>query len=187
MLIPLGILAASGGVVGDYELIESAILTSNESSVTFSNLGTYSSTYKHLQIRWTGRMSTGTGVGGLFYRTNGETTNYAWHVLEGDGATVASASATSQTAGRLGNLTRNNSSSVIYSAGVSDFLDVYSTTKNKTIRIFAGSRIATAGYVDLNSSLFFGNQNAISSIEVFASGGLDLATGSRFSLYGIKG
>jgi hypothetical protein len=189
MLIPFGVLSAAGaGVVGgDYELIATEILTASQASITFSSLGDYSSIYKHLQIRWTGLVSTGTGVGGLLYRTNGETTNYSFHVLEGDGSTVVSASATSTTAGRLGNLTRNNSSSVIYSAGVSDFLDAYSTTKNKTTRTFAGSRIVGTSYVDLNSSLFFGNQNAISSIQVFATGSLDLAAGSRFSLYGIRG
>jgi hypothetical protein len=190
MLIPLGILASAGGVppiLSDYELISTTILGSSTPSVTFSSLGDYASTYKHLQLRWTGRTDTGTGIGGLSYRTNGQTTNYSFHVLEGDGSTVVSASGTSQTAGRIANMTRANSSSVIYSAGVADFLDAFSTTKNKTVRSFAGSRIVGTSYVDLGSSLFFGNQDAISSIELFASNSLDLATGSRFSLYGIKG
>jgi hypothetical protein len=51
---PLGILSAAGaggGVAGDYELISSEILGTTAASVTFSSLGDYSSTYKHLQIR----------------------------------------------------------------------------------------------------------------------------------------
>jgi hypothetical protein len=54
MLIPFGILSAAGaggGVAGDYELISSEILGTTAASVTFSSLGDYSSTYKHLQIR----------------------------------------------------------------------------------------------------------------------------------------
>jgi hypothetical protein len=188
-LFPLGILSAAGagGVGATYELIQTQILGSSTPSVTFSSLGDYASTYKHLQLRWTGRTDTGTGVGGLSYRTNGQTSNYSLHALDGDGSTVASGGAANQTAGRIANMTRANSSSVIYSAGVTDFLDAFSTTKNKTVRSFAGSRIVGTSYVDLGSSLFFGNQDAISSIELFATNSLDLATVSRFSLYGIRG
>jgi hypothetical protein len=53
---PLGILSAAGAggggpLASDYELISTQILTSPQSSITFSSLGTYSSTYKHLQVR----------------------------------------------------------------------------------------------------------------------------------------
>jgi hypothetical protein len=82
-LFPLGILSAAGagGVGATYELIESQILGSNQSSITFSSLATYASTYKHLQIRAAGK-----GSGNSFEETNvnlrfnGDTgSNYSAH------------------------------------------------------------------------------------------------------------
>jgi hypothetical protein len=169
----------------DYELIESVFLASSASSVTFNNINQYATEYKHLHIRWVARAATGDGVGGVSYRTNGQTSNYSMHLIEGDGSTVFSGAAVNTTSGRLANMARANSSTVIFSAGVAEFLDAFSTTKNKTLRSFAGSRVVGTSYVDLGSSMFFGNQDAISSIEIFTISN-NLATGSRFSLYGIR-
>ena len=100
MLIPFGILSAAGaggGAVGDYELIETTILGSAASSVTFSSLDTYASTYKHLQIRAVVRASAaGDRVNGS-WRMNGDTgSNYAAHHLLGTGSTVVSSALTTQ-------------------------------------------------------------------------------------------
>jgi hypothetical protein len=181
MLIPFGILSAAGagvGVAGDYELIETSILTSSASSVTFSNLGTYSSTYKHLQIRQVARATTNTTSR---IRLNGDTgTNYARHVLLGNGSTVGSFAATSASA--MGGITVVNTANV-FSGGITDILDAYSTTKNTTIRQLSG--VATTE-INLFSGVYL-NTASISSITILLDGAGSFEVGSRFSLYGIRG
>jgi len=185
MLIPLGILAASGGVVGDYELIESAILTSNESSVTFSNLGTYSSTYKHLQIRYTARSLRNVDQDFPVLRFNGDdTASYAWHRLDGNGSSVSSAAGTSQTSIALFNMPDAQSATSVFSGTVIDILDPYSTTKNTTIRSLVGW-IGFYNRIALTSGVYL-KTDSITSISIIPSNA-NLASGSRFSIYGVRG
>jgi hypothetical protein len=185
-LFPLGILsAAAGGVAfeSDYELITTQILGSNQSSITFSSLGDYSSTYKHLQIRYTARSTTadtddivqlelnGTGVG----------TSQRNHELRGNGSVVASADQTALF--RFGYVSAGNSTANSFGAGIIDALDPYSTTKNKTFRSLNG--MTSANFITL-SSLLWANTASITSIGVVCRLG-SFVTGSRFSLYGIRG
>jgi hypothetical protein len=189
MLIPLGFLAGSGGgVASDYELIESVILGSSQSSVTFSSLDTYSSTYKHLQIRWTARSDrSGQDNDVLGIRFNGDSgSNYAFHRLGGDGSSVFSESGTSQTLPAFGyTVAAGTTTSNSFGAGVIDILDPYSTTKNKTVRVLSG---LTGGrsWVFLASGLWMNTASA-TSITVDQLYGPNFIAGSRFSLYGIKG
>jgi hypothetical protein len=93
MPITLGILAQSRQAVatGAYDLLESTVLTGNQTSVTFSNINTnYGSTYKHLQLRVVTR-DTFTGGSGstVFIRYNADSgNNYAFHSLQGNGSSV---------------------------------------------------------------------------------------------------
>ena len=188
MLIPLGILAASGGVAGaSYELIESTILTTNTSSVTFSSLATYASTYKHLQIRYTARATfTSASRGAVEMRFNGDTgANYDSHALYGDGSSVTSFyNAANQIF--IFDVPYINTSGNEYAAGVVDILDAYSTTKNTTTRALAGfASIGGFNRLGLNSGLYR-NTSAVSSVTLFA-GAHNFYSGSRFSLYGVRG
>ena len=181
MLIPLGILSAAGaggGPVGDYELIQTQILGSNQASVTFSNLGDYSSTYKHLQFRIAHKNVN--NINWNIIRVNGDTTssNYFSHELRGNGSTVASYF--------------NNSTAHLYYAiggtgwgsSVVDILDAYSTTKNKTFRTLTGT--VGADGVQLTSSAY-GSTSAISSLVFSCASSDSFAAATRFSLYGIRG
>jgi hypothetical protein len=182
MLIPLGFLAGSGGVALDtsYELIESVILTTTESSVTFSSLGSYSSTYKHLQLRSAPKTNSSAASGLGWVRLNGSfngnttDSNYAVHGL-------FNASSFAETSSRkgfgVGARTNEN-----FAANVTDILDAYSSTKNKTTRTLAGMN----GIVALYSHLFI-NTGSITSISLSTEDGSSFVSGSRFSLYGIKG
>jgi hypothetical protein len=189
-LFPLGILSAAGaggGVAGPaYELIETQVLGSSTPSITFSSLGTYSSTYKHLQIRITARSSRSSGLDGIALRLNSDTaTNYSDHYLRGDGSTVTSGASTSSTHSALGIIPAASATNNVFGGLFVDLLDVYSTTKNKTIRSLYG--MTTTNYVGLNSGLWR-NTAAITSITLFQTEGANnLVAGSRFSLYGIKG
>ena len=189
MLIPFGVLsAAAGGApagAGDYELIASEILTTTESSVTFSNLGDYSSTYKHLQIRWVARSDRGSDAASFWFRFNGDTgSNYANHTLYAQNSVVSFAQ-TSQSRGFLTSvLPASGATANVYSSGVMDVLD-WTAAKNKTVRTLAGYSLSP-GIIQLNSNLWM-NTGAVTSISLIEGDSSNFVAGSRFSLYGIKG
>jgi hypothetical protein len=186
-LSALGIFSAAGaggGVSLDaYELISSTILGSSQPSVTFSSLGDYSSTYKHLQIRAVARSTRADVDSAINVQFNATTSGYFYHELQGNGSSVSSSASTSQSSMRLGFTTGNSSASNAHGAMVLDVLDAYSTTKNKTFRALTGgtdlNRIRlTSGSLALTNSI-----TEIKLIDAFAS----FNTGSRFSIYGLKG
>ena len=182
MLFPFGILSAAGVVIDDgatYELISTSILGSAAASVTFSGLGDYSSTYKHLQIRASVRGST---INNLSLRMNGSTgSNYRSHVLFGDGSSAGSFDYASTDKIYLGNAT---SAANQFVGLVIDILDPYSTTKNTTTRTLYGSA-GNPNVVQLMSGLFV-NTASITSLQI-AHISANLEVDSRFSIYGIKG
>jgi len=187
-LFPLGILSAAGAggaAEGDYELIETVILGTSQASVSFSSLGTYSSTYKHLQIRGAARIDRNTTFGSLSLTFNSDTgNNYAVHTLDGNGSSVGSGGSSSIprtydiviTSGL-----QNTANS--YGGFVADILDVYAT-KNKTIRAFSGF---TGGNQNVRLGSGLWNSTAsVTSIQVVGEVG-NIVAGTRLSLYGIKG
>jgi hypothetical protein len=178
-LFPLGILSAAGGEVAGpaYELIETSIVSgSSTSSVVFSSLGTYSSTYKHLQIRILGRTSTTSAEGRV--RINSTLPVYR-HVLLGNGSSVSSVANANN--GLIAPFTQSTDTANAFGASVIDILDPYSTTKNKTVRVLNG----VPSIIHLFSALYEFT-TAVSTIEIDTTAG-NFVAGSRFSLYGIKG
>jgi hypothetical protein len=185
MLIPFGILSAAGAggaVTGTYELISTTILGTATASVTFSNLGDYSTTYKHLQVRTLARTSH-TSTDYLDMRLNGATSFWE-HGLEANGSSVSSYNsaglATSMAVALVANSTSTTNS---FGGAVIDLLDPYSTTKNKTIR-------GLGGFGGVNIALRSGSwasTSSVTSITLLPSSGANLVSGSRFSLYGIRG
>jgi hypothetical protein len=185
MLIPFGILSASA-VGSDYELIETQILGSNVASITFSNLNNYASIYEHLQIRLTGRTTRVQTGANIVLRFNGDTgSNYNWHSLVGNGSIVTSIASASTTLMLGAWVAATNTTASAFGAGVIDILDAYSTTKNKTMRTLNG---LSGGEVNIRvGSGLWRNTNAITSVTIFDADSTNLVTGSRFSIYGIKG
>lgn len=186
MLIPFGVLSAAGAgaaVAGSYDLISTTTLGTASSFVTFSNLGDYSSTYKHLQIRVVARSTRADVDSAIGVQFNATTSGYFHHELQGNGSTVSSSASTSQSSMRLGFTTGNSSAANAFGAMVLDVLDPYSTTKNKTFRALTGgtdlNRIRlTSGSLALTNSV-----TEIKLNDNFAN----FAIGSRFSIYGLKG
>jgi hypothetical protein len=189
MPIPLGVLAVAGagaaGGGGAYDLLETTVLGSDTASITFSSLGSYSA-YKHLQIRFIGRISSATtNSGNLRIQFNSDTgSNYADHTLNGTGSAVSSSANTSVVGiGVRDCLPGNNNSSGIFGAAVIDLLDFNSGLKNKTTKALAG---AYGGEIDvLLSSGVWLNTNAITSITLLDAGATNFVTGTRASLYGM--
>ena len=162
-----------------FELISTTILGTAAASVTFSNLGDYASKYKHLQIRSTGLWTT-SGAETMRMRLNGDTgSNYNDHRLVGNGSSVFSSAGTNTTGMYAGFIPSSQ-----FGASVIDILDAYSTTKNKTIRTFVGA-VSAVNEIQIASGAFR-NTASITSITILVASG-NIATGSRFSLYGIKG
>jgi hypothetical protein len=173
------------GIVPSSEyLIDTALITTNTPSVTF-DVSSFAGVYKHLQIVSLAVQAGTDGVGTLRVRINGDSNsaNYRSHYLQGNGSVVSSATITSvdyifggATGGQI-------TSSLQFGASVIDILDPFSTTKNTTIRSFAGltsSRPESSVY--LNSGLYI-SANAVNSITVYALG--NMIAGSRFSIYGV--
>jgi hypothetical protein len=189
MLIPFGILSAAGVVEGGatYELISTTILGGTAASVTFSNLGDYSSTYKHLQIRAVARMSNASNGATGSFRLNGDTgSNYAWHYLQGTGAAVQTETGTSDTEmENIYAITAANDVANSFGAVIIDILDCYSTTKNTTVRAFSGTT-ANETRARLGSGVWIDTASITSATMLSTSPGSFIAN-SRFSLYGIRG
>jgi hypothetical protein len=163
-------------------LIEEQVLGTAAATVTFSSIP---STYKHLQIRFTARHTSGTTSTTVLARLNGDTgANYAWHRLRGNGSSVSSAGTNGETSLEITQAPGSGTASNIFSAGIIDILDFSSTTKNTTVRTLAGYP-GTESYATLNSGLWL-NTATVSSVSLI-SNGTSFAVASRFSLYGSNG
>ena len=181
----LGVTASGFTPPGDYELIQTYVLGSAQATVVFSGLSAYSSTYKHLQIRWTARTNRNATETQIFLQTNSNTSaTYFSHKLTGNGTTVASDGGTS-TNPSMGFATTSQSPANAFAAGVIDILDAYSNTKNKTIRGLNGASTSPS-YVNL-FSFSIADTAAISTLTVNDIISSAILAGSRFSLYGIRG
>jgi hypothetical protein len=187
MPITLGILAQSRQVVdtGAFQLLETISVGTAVSSVTFSSLGTYASTYQHLQVRWAGRTTNAGGSVGFMSRFNGDSgSNYAQHALSGTGSSVTSLAFTGQTVAWTGRLMGGSAPTSAFSSGVIDLLDPFEA-KNKTTRTLNGVVDATTTLrVDLISSVWL-NTASLTSWQLISDAG-NLAVGTRISLYGVK-
>lgn len=186
MLIPLGILAgAGGGPTGAYELISTTIFANNTTAeIEFTSGGVWAS-YKHLQLRVVGRIAPAPEVTGSGYRIrfNNQTTTYYGHNLRGNGSTVTSGAFDGSS--HLDRIPWTGASSTEFGTFIADILDFNSTTKNKTIRSFGGMIAGSERWVSLQSILW-SNTAAITSFKLDPQNYF-FGSGSRISLYGIKG
>ena len=177
----LGIMASSmQGAVGDYESISTTTLSTATASVTFSSIP---ATYKHLQIRWIAKGTTGSlGYAPLIFNSD-TATNYSYHTLYGSGTAAATDVGTTvayAVAGIYGGTTN------IYAANVLDILDYANTNKYKTTRVLNGVDInAAGGYVEFTSSSWR-STSAISTITITTQSPDNFEIYSSFALYGVK-
>ncbi len=188
----LGFFATAGvsAAAGSFDLLETQVLTSASASITFSSLSTYASTYEHLQIRWVAKSNRTGDQSDFFWQANGETVQsyYAAHWLYGNGSSVQSSNTSNSIYyGWLSHSFPASNKTNQFQAGVTDILNAFDTSKNKTVRSLVGSASSWydgAGDIHLASSVFlntaaltsFTMKDRLASIEV----------GSRFSLYGLK-
>lgn len=184
LLIP-GVIASSYPRASTaFESIASVTATGGESSLSFTSIP---STYQHLQIRGLIRFnfaSTGNGI--AWCRINNDSgSNYARHELSGNGSTVNAAGAATQTLGLYYPAPYDSNTAGIFGTVIIDIHDYASTTKNKTVRAFAGSDLNGSGDIYL-SSMLWQSTTAVNRFDLF-TGGNNWKAGTTFALYGIKG
>lgn len=173
-----------------YESIASTTLTSSNTTITFNSIP---STYQHLQIRALAKTTITSLYGSdIIVRFNGTAgTSYATHSLIGDGSTATGDSLTNIDGVYVRGSVMDDASSQTDMWGVSiiDIHDYASTTKNKTVRAFAGidGNTSNSYYKVALSSGVYLSTSAVSSITIVATGGGTYKSGSTFALYGIKG
>jgi archaellum component FlaF (FlaF/FlaG flagellin family) len=182
--------AAVGYSFQDFHHLETIVLGATTASVSFINLDKYAAEYKHLQLRWTARSTQAQEYAGMAMTFNGDTgANYSNHWIKGDGSSVSSGAPTYVLGiGSQANqfeLPGASQGANIFGCGVYDLLDIFSTSKYKTVKHFGGrGPVSTA---DKQIALTSGNwrsASSVSSITLTPNGSFVL--GSRFSLYGIK-
>lgn len=188
--------AASNSVTpatpSSFESIATATGTGSAGSITFSSIpSTYVSLQLRCLIRDTSTASNSSGAIGL--QLNGDTSaNYPVHYLQGDGSSATAYGANAafgqtqidiQAAGA-----RWTSGTTTCNVAIIDIQDYASTTRNKTVRYFAGvdnNTGTTAGKVAVGSGLWL-STSAVTSLTLLPYA-TAFASNTVFSLYGIKG
>ena len=177
-----GIIASSGGAAGGgaYESIASATGTGSSGTITFSSIP---STYQHLQLRINGIVD----VGGVAWRMrfNGDTaSNYSYHYLDGDGASVYAGG------GGASSIYINSwaSQTTYPTVSIIDIHNYASTTQNKTSRHLTGfdnNSGSGQSFIEMSSGNWR-STSAVTSVEIFMASN-NFTTASTIALYGIKG
>jgi hypothetical protein len=176
---------------GTFDLIETATVTSNVSSVSFSNLGTYASAYKNLRIIVRALDTATSNNTWINLQFNNDTASnyYRGNIRFSDTNTTGSI-ATTESTDTIGlSATRDNPAGgdtlygVIAVANISDYS---STTKYKNVISFGGQIQSNGWALGLWNGVYK-STNAITSITVRPDGTLNFRDNSRIYLYGMKG
>jgi hypothetical protein len=182
----LGIIASQNypRITGSYDSIATTTLGSSASSITFSSIP---STYKHLQVRYSGLSAS---MGSLFIQINGDTgTNYRTHYLTGSGSSAVAGDLAGRNGMVLGGVGAAQFSTTYPYVGIIDYLDYTDTNKYHVVRSLHGTDTNNTGYngaVGVASGLHL-STTAISSLTFFLDGAVNLTANTSFALYGIKG
>ena len=172
---------------GVYESIQTVTVgAGGASSIDFTSIP---STYKHLQLRGIARSTlAGSTPDRIIVQLNNDSgLNYAYHVLQGNGAAASSYSNTSNNWFGIeeGNV-QTSATANVFASSITDFLDYANTNKYKTIRTLNGADLNGSGIVVMNSGLWM-STNAVTSIKLISPASTNFVQYSSFALYGIKG
>lgn len=156
-----------------YEPIATTTLGSDSASITFSSI---TGTYTDLILIDNARTATGGGDSELQLQFNSDTgSNYSTTYLYGDGSSAASSRASNQSSIWI---SRANETAGL---GITHIQNYSNSTTYKTVLSRGNSTSYVFAWVGLWRST-----NAITSMVIKRSGGLNLKAGSTFTLYGIK-
>jgi len=184
----LGILnsqaAAGAGGAPAYDLLDTQITSSTTSSVTFSNINSYTD-YKHLQFRIEIQMSAAASdLRNMTMRVNGDSSNSYYMTGWGGNPARLTTAFNNTNAYYFSNGTPSYLNSQVGLALI-EILDFSNTNKVTSIRNLhaaydSGEKQQTMAGGVYNST------NALTSVT-FAIDGTSINANARFSIYGIKG
>jgi hypothetical protein len=182
-------LYGTGSLPTSYESITTVTVGSGgQASIDFTSLSSYSSDYKHLQIRAIVKTAFANAQDGLKIQMNGATgASYNYHYLGGNGAGSAysgAGGASAQTFMQSVSIAGATNAN-IFGVVVLDILDAFSTSKNKVLRAIGGVDNNGAGVVEIWSGLYL-STSATDSIKLYSFNGSNISQYSSFALYGIK-
>jgi len=158
-----------------YDCIATTTLSSTAASVTFSSI---SGSYTDLVLVFAGTSSSSFTF--LIARFNNDTgTNYSFTLLQGDGSSASSTRGSNTASPYVGLVNTGTGSVGMYKLQVMNYAN---TTTYKTLITNGGiaSNRVQAGV------MLWRNTSAVNRIDLFPDGGDTFASGSTFSLYGIK-
>lgn len=171
------------------KLISTSLISTNTASVTFSSLNTYSQ-YKHLQLRIVGRSSRADFQDQIAIRYNGlSTATYAFHNLRANGSNLQSGASTGSTeifSLSVFDLFAASETANLFGVAIIDILDFANANTTKTLKMLSGLAGGTQVRNVMETSGFNTTAGALTSITIFPKNG-SWVSGSRISLYGIKG
>jgi hypothetical protein len=165
-----------------YKLLDKNILSSNQTSITFTGLGSYSSNYTDLLVKLSVRSNrSGTPYEDITIQFNGSTANFTTKVIQGSGSGVSSFSSNNF----IGQLdTSANTSNTFTSAEI--YIPNFSSSNYKSFSADSTQEEnGTTAYSNLVAGLW-SNTAAITSISFVPGSANSFVTGSSFYLYGIK-
>lgn len=159
-----------------YEVIATTTLASAAASYTFSSIP---STYTDLILIVNAKANSG-GAIGLLCEFNGDTTgsNYSFTYLNGNGSSAYSGRVSSSTLA-LADIAGSSSSPSIVESSINNYSN---TTTYKSI-INRGSDASNVVQAIIG---LWRNTSAINQIKLYPNSAIQFASGSTFTLYGIK-
>lgn len=170
-----------------YTALAKTLLTSDQADVTFSSI---SSAYTDLVIRFTARGTVAQDNTDLYITINGSSSSiYGSTILSGYSTFGSGYRTTANTRGEVYYAFAGSTASANAFGGGEIYIPNYAnTTINKSMFVgTAGENNTTVNtkYQLSASGISFSSTAAISSIKIALYGG-NIASGSRFDLYGIK-
>jgi hypothetical protein len=167
-----------------YKLIDKAILTGSQASVSFTGLGSYSSTYTDLKVVTSTRSATTNSA--IYIKFNGSSSNYSMKSLF-TFCTAPFANGASGSEAYIGNWTAVASNQTSNTFGSQDwYIPNFSSSNYKSISVDGvQENNATFSILMMNAGLW-SDTSAITSMAFTLEGGDSFASGSSFYLYGIK-
>jgi hypothetical protein len=164
-----------------YDKIATQTLASPTATVTFSSIA---ATYTDIVAILAVRGANSANSGGAFYTVNNDTSSlYSGTRLYGNGTSALSVRDSNQAQNRLGEIVWNNAASGVFSACTVNLMNYSNTTTFKSF-ITRNSSTTTDTLIDQFVQLYR-STSAINRID-FNCGSSNWATGSTFTLYGIK-
>jgi hypothetical protein len=166
--------------------IASSIITG--ASATYAcSFNNVPQTFEHLQVRVYARGTQASVSNFMLMQYNADSSNtyYAEHHLIGNGSSVTSNQATSQTYVNIGSVTGNTALANNFGVAIIDILDYTSTTKHKVSRTIIGYDNNGSGEVQISSGLY-ANTVSILPITLLQLYMANAQIGTRIDLYGIN-